>query len=206
MMKILCAAFLTSAAILTPLKAEPLPAPVICVVAQATLDKSAALKSIVSQLEKKRNEIQKELAADEKRLKDEDKKLVEEQKKLSEKEFTEKRLAFEKKVREVQEKLEIRRVQLELAFEEAKKKVYEDFLKIADEVKKEANANIMLYKETVVTADASFDVSAQVLEKLDKSLPTVQVTFRSEADIKKLILQQQQGQQAAQQPVQQPAQ
>ncbi|MBI2706733.1 MAG: OmpH family outer membrane protein [Proteobacteria bacterium] len=191
MKKILCAAFLASAAILTSAQADTLPAPVICVVAQTTLDKSAALKSIVSQLEKKRTEIQKELSTDETKLKAEDKELSEKQKKMTEKEFAEKRQAFEKKVREVQSKLEIRRVQMELAFEEAKKKVYEAFLKVADEVKQGAGANIMLYKETVVTADAAFDLSNQVLEKLDKSLPTVQVTFKSEADIKQLIQQQQ---------------
>jgi outer membrane protein len=189
MKKVLCATFLASAAVLTSANAATLPAPVISVVAQATLDKSAALKSIVSQLEKKRSEIQTELAADEKRLKDEDKSLTEQQKKLSEKEFAVKRQDFEKRVHEVQAKLEIRRGQLELAFEEAKKKVYEAFLKAADEVKKSAGSNIMLYKETIVTADELFDLSNQVLEKLDKALPSVQVTYKSEAEIKKLLQQ-----------------
>lgn len=198
MKKTLYTALLASSIMLTPaLQADTLPAPVICVVAQTTLDKSAALKSIVTQLEKKRTEIQKELAADENKLKAEDKELAEKQKKMSEKEFADKRQAFEKKVRDIQSKLEIRRVQMELAFEDAKKKVYEAFLKVADEVKKTAGANIMLYKETVVTADDAFDLSNKVLENLDKSLPTVQVTFKSEAEIKKLIQQQQ-----AQQPVQ----
>ncbi len=202
MKKTLSMAFLTSTVFLsTPAVADSLPAPVICVVAQATLDKSAALKSIVSQLEKKRNEIQKELAADETKLKAEDKDLSEKQKTMSEKDFSAKRQAFERRVHEVQAKLEIRKVQLELAFEEAKKKVYEAFLKVADELKQGAGANIMLYKETIVTADPAFDLSTQILEKLDKTLPTVQVTFKSEADIKKLIQQQQ-----TQQPTQPQAQ
>ncbi len=197
MKKILYTALLASSIILpSAVKADALPAPVVCVVAQTTLDKSAALKSIVNQLEKKRAEIQKELSADENKLKAEDKELSDKQKKMSEKEFGEKRQAFEKKVRDIQSKLEIRRVQMELAFEDAKKKVYEAFLKVADQVKKEAGANIMLYKETVVTADDAFDLSNKVLENLDKSLPTVQVTFKSESEIKKLIQQQQAQQQA----------
>lgn len=190
MKKFLFAAVLTSTALSFPLKADSLPAPIICVVEQATLDKSAALKSIVNQLEKKRAEIQKELAADEHRLKEEDRKLLESQKKLSEKEFTAKRQDFERRVHEVQAKLEVRRIQMEFAFEEAKKKVYEAFLKVANEVKTEAGANLMLYKETVVTADDAFDTSGKILEKLDKTLPSVPVSFKSEAEIKKLMQQQ----------------
>lgn len=170
-------------------QADTLPAPVIGIVEQATLDKSLAIKSVVEQLEKKRNEIQKEMASYEKELKDKDKVLVEEQKTLSEKEFAEKRQAFEKRVREVQEKLEIRRAQIELAFEDAKKKVFEAFLKAAEEAKTEAGANIIIYKETIVTADPAFDLTNSVLEKLNKVLPTVVVTFKSEAEVKQQLQQ-----------------
>lgn len=187
---LLTTAFLASTIVMPGAKADIPPAK-ICVVAQATLDQSAVYKSILSQLEKKRAEIQKELASDEKKLKDEDKTLVESQKTLPEKEFNTKRQAFEKKVHDIQVKLEIRRVQMEVAFEDAKKKVFDTFLKVADEVKKEVGANIMLYKETIVTADSSFDVSSKVLEKLDKALPTVQVTFKSEAEIKQMVQNQQ---------------
>lgn len=171
-------------------KAETLPAPIIGVVEQATLDKSAALKSIVEQVEKKRTEIQKEMSKYEAELKAQDKKLAEEQKTLSEKEFAQKRQDFEKRVREVQGKIEVRRAQMELAVEDAKKKVYEAFLKAADEVKKEVGANIIIYKETVVTADASFDLTNTVLEKLNKALPTVPVVFKSEAEVKKQLQEQ----------------
>lgn len=189
MKKLLLVTFLASAALTSPTYAETFPTPVVCVVSQATLDQSAALKSIVSQLEKKRGEVQKELAADEKRLKEEDARLSEQHKKLSEKEFSAKRQDFERRVHEVQAKLEIRRIQMELAFEDAKKKVYEAFLNVANDVKKDVGANMILYKETIVTADPAFDVSGKVLEKLDKALPNVPVTFKSESEIKKLMQQ-----------------
>lgn len=192
MNKLLSLSLLASVAMIsTPLKAaETLPAPVIVVVEQATLDKSAALKSIVEQVEKKRGEIQKEMASYEAELKAQDKKLVEEQKTLSEKDFAAKRQAFEKRVREIQEKIEIRRMQMELAVEEAKKKVYEAFLKAADDVRKESGANLMMYRETIVSADSTFDKSAQVQEKLDKLLPTVPVVFKSAEEVKKQLQQQ----------------
>ena len=87
----------------------------------------------------------------------------------------------------------MRRVQMEVAFEEAKKKVYEAFLKVANEIKTEVGANLMFYKETVVTADDAFDASTKILESLDKTLPSVPVTFKSETEIKKLMQQPPQG-------------
>ncbi|MBY0293628.1 MAG: OmpH family outer membrane protein [Alphaproteobacteria bacterium] len=190
MKKTLMMSFLVSAAMMMDSTAEGLPTPVLAIVEQATLDQSSAFKDIVKQIEQKRAEIQKELATYETELKAQDKKLAEEQKTLPEKEFNDKRQVFEKRVKEIQEKIEIRRAQLELGVEEAKKKVFEAFLKVADDVMKEVGANIMLYKETVVTADKAFDLTTQVLEKLNQSLPKVQVSFKSEADVKKQLQQQ----------------
>jgi hypothetical protein len=79
---------------------------------------------------------------------------------------------------------------MELAVEDAKKKVYEAFLKVADEVRNEVGANIIIYKETVVTAGKEFDLTSSVLEKLNKTLPTVTVVFKSEAEVKKQLQQQ----------------
>lgn len=183
------ATLIASAALINSSAADTLPTPVVGLVEQATLDKSDAFKSILSQLESKRAEVQKEMTKHETELKAEEKKLIEEQKKLSEADFTKKRQAFEKKVREVQEKIEIRRAQMELAADEAKKKVYETFLKVADEIKKETGANMLIYKETVITANPTFDLSSQVLAKLNKTLPKVHVTYKSEADIKKQLMQ-----------------
>lgn len=189
MNKLLCLSFLASVAMIPSAvkAAETLPAPVICIVEQATLDKSAAVQDLAKQMEKKRTEIQAEMKRYEDELKKQDKQLTEEQKKLSEPEFTKKRQAFEKRVREIQEKIEIRRAQMELAVEDAKKKVFEVFLKVTDEVRKEIGANVVVYKETIITADPALEKSTLVLEKLNKELPTVKVNFKSEAEVKKLL-------------------
>lgn len=199
MNKLLCLSILASTTMIpfTVKAADTLPAPVICIVEQATLDKSSAVQDLAKKMEAKRAEIQKEMSNYEKELKEQDKKLAEEQKKLSEKEFADKRQAFEKRVREIQEKIEIRRAQMELAVEDAKKTVFEAFLKAADEVKKEVGANLVVYKETVITADPTLDKTNLVLEKLNKDLPTVKVNFKSEAEVKKQLQQQQPAQTAA---------
>lgn len=192
MKKMLCLSLLASIAVIpTFAKAETaLPTPIIAVVEQATLDKSSALKSIVDQVEKKRKDVQNEMAKYEAELKDKDKKLAEEQKNLSEKELAEKRQAFEKRVHEIQEKIEVRRAQMELGVEDAKKKVYEAFLKATAEVRKKAGANLVMYKETIIDADNAFNLTEDVLKKLNEILPTVTVVFKSEADVKKQMQQQ----------------
>jgi len=194
MKKLLCLSLLSSVVFMTHVSAQTettssntIPAPVIGLVEQAALDKSDALKSIVSQMEKKRGEVQKEMQTYEKELKDQDQKLTAEQKTLPEKQFAEKRQAFETRVRDIQQKLEIRRAQMEIAFEESKKKVYDAFIKAADEVRTETGANIILYKETVISAANTFDLTPKVLIKLNKTLPSVPVTFKSEAEIKAQI-------------------
>lgn len=190
MKKRLLTSLFVSAAILSSAQAEPLPAPVIGIVEQATLDKSAAFQDIIKQVDQKRTEVQKEMTTFENELKAKDKELAENTKKLSEKDLADQRQAFEKRVQEVQEKLEIRRAQMELGVEDAKKTVYQAFLKAAEDVMKEAGANIMIYKETIITANAGFDLTPKVLEKLNKDLPNVKVTFKSEADVKKQLTQQ----------------
>lgn len=190
MKKTLLTSLFVSAAILSSAQADPLPAPVIGIVEQAALDKSAAFQDIIKQVDQKRTEVQKEMTTYENELKAKDKELAENTKKLSEKDLTDQRQAFEKRVQEVQEKLEIRRAQMELGIEDSKKTVYQAFLKAAEEVMKEAGANIMIYKETVITANAGFDLTSKVLDKLNKDLPTVKVTFKSEADVRKQLTQQ----------------
>lgn len=187
MKKILLSTLFISAASIVSVQAETLPAPVIGIVEQATLDKSAAFQDIIKQVDQKRTEVQKEMAAYEEELKKKDKELSENAKKLSEKDLAAQRQAFEKRVQEVQEKLEIRRAQMELGVEEAKKTVYQAFLKAAEEVMKEAGANVMIYKETVITANNGFDLTPKVLDKLNKDLPNVKVSFKSEADVKKQL-------------------
>ncbi len=190
MKKTLLTSLFVSAAILSSAQAEPLPAPVIGIVEQATLDKSAAFQDIIKQVDQKRTEVQKEMTTFENELKAKDKELAENTKKLSEKDLADQRQAFEKRVQEVQEKLEIRRAQMELGVEDAKKTVYQAFLKAAEDVMKEAGANVMIYKETIITANAGFDLTPKVLDKLNKDLPNVKVTFKSEADVRKQLTQQ----------------
>lgn len=187
MKKILCLAFLAFVGLNSATKAEKLVAPIIGIVAQAVLDKSLAFQSIVQQIEKKRIEFQKEALSYETELKNREKKLIEAQKTLPPEQFTKEHQKFETYAHEKQERVEILKAQLELATEDSKKIVFDAYLKAAHEVKEEVGANILMYKETVVTADHSLDLSDRVLDKLNKRLSKVTVVFPSADKVKKQL-------------------
>ncbi len=194
MKPILYAALLTSVTTLMPLMAdkasEKPSSPTIAIVKQAILEKSSAFKDIAKQLEGERARVQKSLLEDEKKLKKEGEDLEAAQKKLSEEEFKKKRQAFEKQATDLRVKLELQKIRLELALDEAKKKMFKAFSEIVDALGQK-RGGIILYGEAVATAEASYDLSDEVLKELNKKLPTIKVTFKSDAEIRKLISQQQ---------------
>ena len=192
-MKTITSVLLTTVAIIAApqLSAAELPQPKIAVVdVQQILDKSTATQAVKAEIEKRRAEIQKEMTGYDSELRKKDEELAKQQKTLSEKDFAQKRQDFEKRVGEVQVKLEVLKVQLEQAFDAARQDVYQAFLKSSDKVKQEVGANMILYKEQVVLADPTFDVTDKVLATLNKDLPTVKVKFMSTAEIEKQLKQQ----------------
>ncbi|MEB3702227.1 OmpH family outer membrane protein [Candidatus Bealeia paramacronuclearis] len=193
-MKTLTSLLLTSAVLISASSLSAtdtpaaLPQPKIAVVdVQAILDKSTATQGVKAEIEKRRAEIQKEMSTYETELRGKDQELAKQQKTLPEKEFSQKRQDFEKRVAEVQMKLEVLKVQLEQAFDTARQDVYQAFLKSSDKVKQDVGANIVLYKEQVVLADPSYDVTEKVLATLNKDLPSVKVKFMATAEIEKQL-------------------
>ena len=169
-----------------------LPSPVIAAIdVQKILDSSTAAMGIRESIEKKRAEIQKEMTKYESELREKEQQLADQSTKLSEADLQKNRLAFEERINDVQTKLNVRKLQLETAFEQARSKVYDAFLISADKVSKEAGANIVLYKEQVVIASSAFDITDQVLSSLNKDMPKVEVTYPNESEILKMLQQSQ---------------
>lgn len=165
-----------------------LPAPVIAAIdVQKILDSSTAAEGIRKDIEKRRTEIQNEMTKYETELRDKEKKLAESASKLSEEELQKNRIEFEKRISDVQNKLNVRKLQLETGFEQARSRVYDAFLIAADQVSKDVGANIVLYKEQVVIASSAFDITDKVLANLNKDLPKVDVTYPKEDEVLKMI-------------------
>ena len=172
----------------TPATNSSLPSPILAAIdVQKIIDASSATTGIREEIEKKRSEIQKEMTEHESKLRSQEQVLAEQSQKLSKAEFQKKREQFEKQVAEVQLKLNVRKLQLETAFEQARSKVYDAFLEASNSVRQEIGANIILYKEQVVLADNAFDITQPVLDRLNAELPKVQVEYQSEDEIMKKI-------------------
>lgn len=169
-----------------------LPSPVIAAIdVQKILDSSTAAMGIRESIEKKRAEIQTEMTKYEAELREKEKQLTEQSTKLSEADLQKNRIEFEKRINDVQTKLNVRKLQLETAFEQARTKVYDAFLISADKVSKDVGANIVLYKEQVVIANNGFDITDKVLASLNKDMPKVEVTYPNENEILKILQQSQ---------------
>jgi len=187
MKKLTLALFAASLMGATAVHAEAPATKALVVNQQTVLDKATAAVELKKDMEAKRKEFQGEMAKFEQELRKKEQELGAEQAKLSEKEFAKKRAEFEKRIVDVQGRLELRRAQLEDGYNDASKKVFDAMIKAAEAVKTEEKASMLINVDQLLVADLSLDVSDRIIEKLNKELPKVAVTFKSDAEIKKLI-------------------
>jgi hypothetical protein len=66
---------------------------------------------------------------------------------------------------------------LEKANSEALEKINAEMLKIIAEITKTRKANLVFLRSELVLFDQNFEVSDEVMQKLDEQLPTVTVNF-----------------------------
>ena len=73
-----------------------------------------------------------------------------------------------------------KRQALEKSNAEALESIQSAMLKIITEIAKERKANLVFQRSELVLFDNGFDVTDQVLTKLDEQLPTLTVNFATE--------------------------
>ncbi len=139
------------------------------------VDKSSAAKNIASQIEKKREEFQKEVTSEEEGLREEDQDLAKQRNVLSKEAFEEKAKEFRSKVVEAQRLVQSRRTQLENAYVKALAQVQESTLEIIKEMSGEKGFVLALPKSQVLYSGEGLDISEEVLKRLDEKLPKVEV-------------------------------
>ncbi|HEV2302379.1 MAG TPA: OmpH family outer membrane protein [Stellaceae bacterium] len=162
--------------------AAPAPSPpqnlrVVVVDIQTLLQKSKAAQMVRQQIEQKSAEYRKEIAHQEQVLHTEQDALQREQPKLSPAALNKKGREFQQKVTALNRNVEGKRAALEKANVEAFKEIQGKMLKIIDDIAKERHANLIFQSTSLVLFDKKFDVTDEVLQKLDKDLPSVTVNF-----------------------------
>ena len=150
---------------------------ILVVDVQSLLQNSKSAKMVRQQIEQKRAEYAKEISHQEDGLRQERDALQRQQASLSAEALQQKGREFQQKVNELDKSVQGKRQALERSNAEALEKIQEVMLKIITEIAKERKANLVFQRSELVLFDQGFDVTDEVLRKLDEQLPTLTVNF-----------------------------
>jgi len=150
---------------------------VLVVDVQALLQNSKAAKMVRGQIEQKRNEYTKEISGEEEKLRAERDALQRQQASLSPDALNQKGREFQQKVNDLERNVQGKRQALEKSNGDALQKIQEQMLKIIADIAKERKANLVFQRTDLVLFDQSFDVTDEVLQKLDEQMPVLTVEF-----------------------------
>ncbi len=161
--------------------ATPAAAPgfnVMVVDVQSLLQNSKAAKMVRQQIEQKRAEYAKEISHQEEVLRHERDTLQRQQATLSAEAAQSKgpRIPGRRSTSST-ESVQGKRQALEHSNAEALEKIQEAMLKIITDIAKERKANLVFQRSELVLFDQGFDVTDEVMQKLDEQLPTMSVNF-----------------------------
>ena len=144
---------------------------------QALLQNSTSAKMVRQQIEQKRAEYAKEISHQEETLRQERDALQRQQSSLSADALNQKGREFQQKVNDLDRNVQGKRQSLERSNAEALEKIQEVMLKIITDIAKDRKANLVFQRSELVLFDQNFDVTDEVLQKLDEQLPTLTVNF-----------------------------
>jgi Skp family chaperone for outer membrane proteins len=150
---------------------------VMVVDVQSLLQNSKAAKMVRDQIEGKRAEYAKEISRQEETLRQERDTLQKQQGSLSAEQLNTKGREFQAKVNELDRDVQAKRQALERSNADALQKIQESMVKIITEIAKDRKANLVFQRSELVLFDQGFDVTDQVLTKLDEQMPTLTVNF-----------------------------
>jgi Skp family chaperone for outer membrane proteins len=180
---LVCCAFGYAEAQQTPPSPPPAASPnlnVLVVDVQSLLQNSKSAKMVRQQIEQKRGEYAKEISQQEESLRRERDSLQRQQASLSADALNKKGRDFQQKVNELDRSVQAKRQTLEKSNAEALESIQSVILKIITEIAKDRKANLVFQRSELVLFDNNFDVTDQVLTKLDEQLPTLTVSFAAE--------------------------
>lgn len=143
---------------------------------------SSATKDIQKQIEGYRKSVQAEIAKQEDDLQKEDKNLAEQRSSLSAQAFEDKRKAFKDKVTQVERNVTTRRTQLENAYTRAMSQVQDVMEAIISEIAAKKGFSVAIPASQILYYDKKLDISAEVLEELNKRLPSIKVSLEAKRE------------------------
>jgi Skp family chaperone for outer membrane proteins len=142
---------------------------------QRIIRDAAAFRDARTQLERYRTTYQSEITRDEERLRKEDEELGRQRAVLSPDAFDKRRAEFERKVMDVQRRMQDRSVSLEQSFDKVRGDVGRMVIQIVTDMVKERGYQLVLDKSQVVFHATEMEITDEVLRRLDQKMPTAKV-------------------------------
>ena len=174
-------ALCATASLPVELQAQQIPPAVIAVVdVQFVLQKATAASSVREQVDKIRTEYQKQVNAQDQELRKQEQELKRQQSILAPQAFNEKRRDFQRRVADVQREVQGRLRKLDQMRAQGLKGIERALRPIIIDLSKERGFNVVLASTQLVFASKSLDITQTVLERLNQTLPTVNLTPPSE--------------------------
>lgn len=146
---------------------------------QAILRDATAAKSVRDQLEAKQKAYQSEIAKKEEALQKEDQELAKQRGTLSKEAFEQKVKTFRDKATATQKEVASKKATLDNAFENSLGQIQKTVTDIIAEMAKEKGFIVALPSSQILYADATLDISSEVLARLNQRLPKIDVKFEA---------------------------
>ncbi len=154
--------------------------PAVVIDMKKVLSKSTAWKTLQKDMQKIESEFKSEIEKEEKGLKDEQENLVAQKSVLSEEQFKEKQDSFRGKVNKTQTKIEGIRRELESTMARGMQIIQNEAIKHLKQISaKEGYLLVFDASSTVIAAD-KINISDLVAEKLNETLPSIQIDRKEE--------------------------
>lgn len=144
---------------------------------QKVMAESTAAKNIREQLESKQKTFQSELTKKAESLQKEKQDIAKQQSVLSKEAFETKAREFNKKETEVQKDVQQKRAMLDGATEKALSDIQKATIEIIAEIAKERKLTLALPTSQILYADNTLDISDEVVTRLNKQVPKLEVKF-----------------------------
>lgn len=177
-MKTLCTLiFATAVAAALPAQAEGNAIAVVNI--QRIMHDASAAKSATEQLESKQKSFQAELKKKDDALQKEEQELAKQKSVLSKEAFEEKTRSFRGKVTDIQKEVQSKKALLDNAYARALADIQKAVTDIIAELAKEKGFTVAIPASQLLYAEEKLDISEEVLSRLNKKLPKLNVKFEA---------------------------
>lgn len=149
--------------------------PIAVVDLQGILRAAKAAKGIHDQIEKRREAYQEQVVAEEKRLRQAEQDLAQQRAMLGPESYQQRVREFQSQVAEVQRQVQMRKRELDETFAGAMNEVRNALISVVAEIAEQRGIKLVLFKNQIVIAEKSLDVSDETLQRLNQRLPAVKV-------------------------------